>query len=119
MKPSIIIFLLIVTSFVRADEGIDITDSSQIALLNNLQEELDSVTEAVMACINDGEVHKDCLCKHKDLILKFNASVQALFSSQPDFEKLDLVRFKSPDGMSVTQSLKSIRMQADMELPCS
>ncbi|HBE93437.1 MAG TPA: hypothetical protein DDW55_13320 [Gammaproteobacteria bacterium] len=119
MKHLLIILLATITNIVWADEGVDITNPTQVLELHNLQEKLDAVSATIMGCIDSGEEHGTCMCKHKELILQFNSSVKSLFSSHPDFVKLDIVRFKTPDGIWVSQSLKGIRKQAGIEPSCT
>ena len=83
-----------------------------------IQERLDSVSDAVMGCMDSGGEHKACLCEHKELIVQFNTSVKNLFLNHPDLEEFDLVRFKSSDGTRVAQSLKGIRKQASSDPSC-
>ena len=118
MKRLLIILLAVMINFVWADEGVDITNPVQISELHNLQEKLDSVSNAIMGCMDSGEEHNVCICKHKEIIIQFNASANKLFLNHPELGELDLVRFKSPDGNYVGQSLEGIRKQANVEPSC-
>ena len=119
MKPLLIILLAVITNIVWADEGVDITNPVQSSELHNLQEILDTVSDTIMDCMDAGEVHKACICKHKELIIQFNTRAKELFIDHPDLGKLDLVRFRSPDGDSVAQSLEGIREQASIKPSCT
>ena len=119
MKQVLIILLAVITNLIWADEGVDITNPVQVSELHHLQDKLDSVSNAIMGCMDSGEEHAACICKHKELILQFNNSVNKLFMNHPDLGKLDLVRFKSPDGIYVAQSLEGIRKQANIEPSCT
>jgi len=119
MKQLLIILLAVITNSIWADEGVDITNPVQVSELHNLQEKLDSVSNAIMGCMDSGEEHKACICKYKELIIQFNTSAKKLFLNHPDLGELDLVRFKSPDGNSVAQSLEGIRKQANVEPSCT
>jgi len=119
VKQLLIIFLVTFTSFVWADEGVDIDDKVQVSELNNIQDKLDSVSTTIMGCMDSGEEHKACMCKHKELIIQFNTNVKILFSNYPGLEKLDIVRFKASDGTWVSQSLQGIRKQASVEPSCT
>ena len=118
MKRLLIISLAVMINFVWADEGVDITNPVQVAELLQVQEKLDMVSNAIMRCMDSGGEHAACLCQHKELIIQFNSSVKTLFLNHPDLGELDLVRFKSPDGNYVAQSLEGIRKQADVEPAC-
>lgn len=119
MKQSLIILLAVITNFVWADEGVDITNPAQVSELLDLQEKLDSVSNAIMGCLDSGEEHSVCICKHKELVIQFNRRVNELFLNHPGLGELDLVRFKSPDGIYVAQSLEGIRKQANVEPSCT
>ena len=119
MKQLLIILLAVITNSIWADEGVDITNPVQVSELHNLQEKLDSVSNAIVGCMGSGEEHNDCICKHKELIIQFNRSVNNLFLNHPDLGELDLVRFKSPSGNYVAQSLEGIRKQANIEPSCT
>lgn len=101
-----------------ADEGVDITDPSRIAALVAIQENLDTVSAAVMECMDAGKPHHDCMCEHKELVTRFNDSVTRAFSKHPELEQYDLVRFKSPDGIWISQSLGNLEKQAGAVLLC-
>jgi len=83
--------LVTIANFVWADEGVDITNPIQVLALVAIQERLDSVSDAVMGCMDSGGEHKACLCEHKELIVQFNTSVKNLFLNHPDLEEFDLV----------------------------
>ena len=72
----LIILLTVITNTVWAYEGVDITNPAQVSELHNLQEKLDSVSNAIMGCMNSGEEHKVCICKHKELVIQFNTSAK-------------------------------------------
>ena len=118
MKLIAILLLAATTSFALADDGVDITDPSRVSELVALQEKLDAVSTAIMGCMDSGGTHQACLCEHRDLIVRFNTSVKRLFANDPGLEKLDLVRFKSPDGTSIGQSLESNKKQASVDPSC-
>ena len=65
-----------------------------------------------------GKAHMDCMCESEKIILDFNSSVNNLFEIYPEFNDLDLVRFKSADGLSIAQSLEGIKAQANTSLSC-
>lgn len=115
----IIISLTTNANVIWADEGVDITDPIQVSELHNLQDKLDSVSTAIMGCMDAGGAHKTCMCKHKEQIVQFNTIVSDLFSNHPGFEQLDIVRFRIPGGQWVSQSLKGIRKQAGVEPSCN
>ena len=118
MKKLLMILLAVIMTFVWADEGVDITNPVQVAELHQVQEKLDMASNAIMGCMDSGEELAACLCQHKELIIQFNSSVKTLFLNHPDLGELDLVRFKSPDGNYVAQSLEGIRKQANVEPAC-
>ncbi len=118
MNFFVIMLLAFVISSVRADDGADITDPGQVAGLSNLQDQIDSISTAIMSCMDSGKDHKTCMCQHNDMIAEFNASVGRLFSNHPELKKFDLVRFRAPDGMWVSQSLEGIKRQAESEQVC-
>ena len=119
MKYFLLIFLTTIINIVSADEEIVITEPAQVSALHAVHEKLDAVSDAVMQCIETGEEHATCLCTHKELIIKFNSSVDGLFVNYPEFKNHDLVRFKATDGMWITQSLRGIRKQASDEPSCN
>ena len=76
-------------------EAIDITDPAQVASLRAVQQNLDTVTDAVMRCIDAGRPHAACLCEHEKLVTQFNDSVATLISRHPELSQVDLVHFNS------------------------
>lgn len=113
-----ILLLVLLTSFAWSDDGVDIIESRKVAALTDLQEKMDSVSVAIKNCMGEGKAHSDCMCENEKIILKFNRTVKELFETHPDLKKLDLVRFKMPNGLSVGQSLTGIKNQAKMKLSC-
>ena len=79
MKHLLIILLATITNIVWADEGVDITNPIQALEVHNLQEKIDAVSATIKGCIDSGEEHGACMCKHKALILQLNSSVKSLF----------------------------------------
>ena len=119
MKYLLIMLLAVIANLAWADEGVDITDPIQVSELRALQEIIDSVSTAIMECMDSGREHKACMCKHSALVIQFNTSVNNLFLNQPGLEELDIVRFRASDGTWVSQSLEGIRKQASVELLCT
>ena len=58
------------------------------------------------------------MCESEKLILRFNNAVEQLFKKYPDLVAVDIVRFTTPDGLSVAQSLTGIRNQAQTNVSC-
>ena len=85
MKQLLIILLAVITPFVWADEGVDITNPVQVSELLDLHEKLDSVANAIMGCMDSGEEHAACICKHKELIIQFNNSVNRIIFESSRF----------------------------------
>lgn len=119
MKYVLMILLTTFSNVVWGDEGVDISDPAQVAELHKVQDKLDSVSTAIVSCMDTGEDHKTCLCKHKELIIDFNSIVENLFSNQPELDALDIVRFKAFDGTWISQSLVGIKKQARKVLLCN
>jgi len=107
------------TNVTWGDEGVDIFDPVQATELRNVQDKLDLVSTAIMGCMDSGEKYKACLCKHKELIIQFNTSVDKLFTNHPVLGTLDIVRFKATDGTWISQSLVGIKKQASAEQSCN
>ena len=99
MKQLLIILLAAITHFVWADEGVDITNPVQVSELHHLQEKLDSVSNAIMECMDSGEEHNICQCKHKELIIQFNTSAKILFLNHPIWGKSILSDLNRPMGI--------------------
>ena len=118
MKLILTILLVAASNFAWADEGVDITNPNQVLELVTIEEKLDTVSTAIMACMDSGKEHKPCLCEHKEKIIQFNASAKNLFVNHPELEKYDLVRFKTQDGTLINLSLKGIRKQASIDPQC-
>jgi len=118
MKLILTILLATVANFVWADEGVNIANPNQVLELVIIEKKLDTVSSAIMACMDSGKEHKSCLCEQKEKIIQFNTSVKKLFVNHPELEKYDLVRFKNQDGIMNNLSLKGIRKQASIEPQC-
>jgi len=118
MQRLVMLVLLCVTSPAWSGDGIDVTNPEQVASLLNIQDKLDSVSTAVMACIDSGKAHAVCLCESEATIIDFNGSVMALFDTHPTLKDQDLVSFKGPDDSWISQSLAGIKQQAAMALSC-
>ncbi|RDE18078.1 hypothetical protein DV711_18315 [Motiliproteus coralliicola] len=112
MRHLIFLSLLALSSFAFSNEELLIENPDQVAQLSNVQANLDIVSTAVMACIESGNGHSDCLCQNQKAIIQFNTSVETLFHKYPELINHDLVRFMSSDGEWVTQSLQGISKQA-------
>jgi hypothetical protein len=118
MKLLFSTLFLFMSSYLSADEGVDLTDPGQIADLNILQIELDSVTGAIMGCMDAGMDHLACMCRHKEMIARFNSTANQIFLNHPELDQYDLVRFRSSDGQNIAQSLNGIRNQASIDASC-
>lgn len=118
MKLILTILLVTVANFAWADEGVDITNPNQVLELVTIEEKLDSISTAVMACMDSGKEHKPCLCEYKEKIIQFNTGAKNLFVNHPELEKYDLVRFKNQNGTMINLSLKGIRKQAGTDPQC-
>jgi len=119
MKVSVALLLASMATFARADEGVDILNPARVSGLVTIQNNLDAVAAAIMKCMQGGREHNVCVCEHRELISRFNASVRDVFRDHPGLGEYDLVRFKSPDGIRTSQSLKSLRKQASTPLSCN
>lgn len=118
MKYTFVLLLASMATLVWADESVDITDPAQISGLLAIQDNLDAVSAAIMTCMDRGGKHAACVCEHRELVSRFNASVRDISENHPDLEEYDLVRFRSPEGVWVSQSLKGLRKQAATPLSC-
>jgi hypothetical protein len=116
MRRSALFLAALFASAAWAGGSVEITDPRKVAALTALQEKIDSISAEVTECTGAGTEHGDCLCESEALILDFNGAVRKLFEIYPDLDAMDLVSFRMPDGMTVTQSLTGIRNQARMKL---
>ena len=114
----LIIFLLLISHVIWADDGVEITDPDQVSALLEVQEKIDSLSSSVMNCMDSGKVHKACMCDNEALINEFNTTANKLFELHPELEKLDIVRLKTKDGTSLAQSLSGIKTQANTAPDC-
>lgn len=120
MKKLLIAFLITTSSLLYASEEILIEEPSLVAQLNRIQSNLDEVSAAVMLCMETSKKHMVCICESKEKIIEFNTSVKSLIEKHKVLDGSDLIRFKSTDGSWVTQSIKGLVKQANIELPsCS
>lgn len=119
MKKFFILLFGMLSCNAFAGAGIDITDPAQVNSLVNIHESLNKASSAITACMDAGGKHKDCMCKHRGLIEQFNESVNHAMAAHKEFEKMDLVHFRAPDGSGVSQSLSSMRKQASTKLSCT
>ena len=110
--------LLAMASISWSAPSVDITDPAQASALVAIQNKIDRISSAVMACIDSGKAHPDCMCQNQSSIVEFNASVTALFMAYPNLAMLDLVQFQAANGLWVTHSLSSIQRQANSPLTC-
>ncbi|MEH6626148.1 MAG: hypothetical protein V7739_06885 [Motiliproteus sp.] len=117
MKKLILFYLIVIANISFANDEMLIEDSKLIAQLDTIQQNLDNVSTSVMSCIDSGKDHSSCLCESKEMIIKFNDSVETLFRENQKLKKHDLVRFKSIDGSWVTQSLQGLLKQANAGTP--
>ena len=119
MRRATIFLLALLAGVAWSDEGIDITEPLKVAALSDLQERIDSISAAVTECTSSGKDHGDCLCENEEPILDFNRAVEELFETYSDLKAADIVRFRTSDGMVVSQSLSGIKNQAQMKLKCT
>ena len=119
MKHLLVLLLLCFSvSSAWANGSVDRLPPNQIVKLIDIQETLDVVSDAVIACMVEGRKHKECLCENKTEVRAFNQKVNTLFLEHPDLKTYDLVRFASSDGEWITQSLKGIKKQAESDPVC-
>lgn len=119
MLRLLFIFFVMWSQVALSDGSIDISEPNEVAALTELQEKLDTISLAVMLCIESGKDHSDCLCESEELILDFNKAVYQLFVTYPNLAGLDLVQFKTPDGDVISQSLSGLEKQSKTEPVCS
>lgn len=108
-----------VPSLIVSGETLEIKDPKTMFSLVEVQEEIDFISSAVMGCKDTGREHSDCMCENKAMLSHFTETVNELFVKCPNLNGQDLVTFKAPDGVQVTQSLEGIRKQAEMKLVCT
>jgi len=96
-----------------------INDSEMLFNLVEVQEEVDFISSAIMGCLDSGRDQRECMCDNKGMMAHFSATVKELFKKHPELKNQDLVEFKDPGGMHVTQSLDGFRKQAEIKLNCS
>lgn len=99
-------------------EPYEVQDHETMLALVELQEDMDLISSSVMGCLDVGREHIDCMCANKALFSHFSETVTELFDTFPELENYDLVTFKDPEGVQVTQSMEGIKKQAAMELDC-
>ena len=117
MKKLFLVYLIVVSNLLWADEETLIEDPSLVSQLNLIQINLDKISSTIMSCLDSGKEHSACMCQSKEIIIQFNNSVKSLIQNNKAIENLDLVRFKSTDGTWVTQSLHGLLKQANAEEP--
>ena len=117
MKRFTFMCILMFAGVSVANESSVIDDPHVAMQLNAVQSKLDEVSSSVMNCIESGAEHTVCLCENQQIIGVFNKSVNTLFEKNDELKSLDLVRFKSADGVWVTQSLQGILKQASAGKP--
>ena len=118
MKNALALILVLLVDPVSADQGVDITEHDQVAELGAIQQQLDAISNEVMSCLDAGEAHPVCLCRHRAVIARFNASVRNLDASHPELGSLDIVRFRDVSGSWISQSLDGLRRQAGSTPSC-
>ena len=69
MQKLMLALLLSLTTPVWSDGGVDVTHPGQVASLSSIQAKIDSVSTAVMACLDSGKTHTACLCENERLIV--------------------------------------------------
>ncbi len=117
MKKLFLVYLIALSNLLWADEETLIEDPTLVSQLNLIQINLDKVSSTIMNCMDTGKEHPACMCQSRDIIIQFNNSVNLLIQNNKAIENLDLVRFKSTDGIWVTQSLNGLLTQANAEEP--
>lgn len=119
MKTLCLLFLFLVPGVTVFADTVEITNPEAVFSLVEVQEEIDFISSAVMGCIDTGREHRDCMCESKAMFSHFSGTVNDLFAKCPELEGHDLITYKAPDGMQVTQSLVGIKKQAEIKLVCS
>ena len=117
MKYLLFAYLFATSTSLIAGEEILIKDPALVAQLSKIQMNLDETSTAVVACLEAGKNHSVCMCESKETIIKFNTSVKSLIEKNKDLGNLDLIRFKSTEGIWVIQSLKGLLKQASAGSP--
>ncbi|WP_299176453.1 hypothetical protein [uncultured Neptuniibacter sp.] len=91
---------------------------AEVAQLREISNQLNNVSDLVMTCMDQGSSHRECLCENGDEIESFNLAVKAMNRSGSRWQGLDLVRYRSDEGVWVTLSLAGLRRQAGQPLNC-
>jgi len=118
MKPTLIYLFFIIPNIPIAAGNLEITDSQTVAGLKEIQNQIDSISSAVMGCMESGGEHKKCMCRNREMFSRFNVTVNAFFKEHPELKGQDLVNFRIQDGTIINQSLVGIRKQARLKVEC-
>jgi hypothetical protein len=116
-----ILLYLLVISFVLSSPSfanIEINNQEIVDDLIVIQNEIDTISSAIMSCMDSGKQHKECMCDNKEKLVNFAKTAQALFDEHPELKGLDLIHYRNQDGTINNQSLLGIKKQASMELSC-
>lgn len=98
--------------------NVEINDQAIVDDLTVVQNEIDSLSAAIMSCMDTGKQHQECMCDNEEKLVQFSKTVQVLFEKHPELTKHDLIHYRAQDGAINNQSLVGIKKQANMELSC-
>jgi hypothetical protein len=118
MKIFFVSILLLIPGLSLASGNLEIKAPLMVSDLVKVSHEIDSLSSAIMSCIDSGKEHKDCMCANKQLFAHFTDTVNTLFKTYPQLEGQDLINFKNTEGMLINLSLEGIKKQAGTELSC-
>lgn len=85
--------------------NVEIKDQETVDDLIIIQNEIDSISSAIMSCMDSGKQHKECMCDNEAKFVNFAKTVQALFEEHPELEGRDLIHYRNQDGTINNQSL--------------
>jgi len=99
-------------------EPTEIDDPDTLKYLRNVHDALGTVSTAITACADNGGDPKDCMCKHEDLILEFQASVAALLKAHPEVANFATVNYPDTNGGTIAQNIPALIRRAENPPDC-
>ena len=119
IRHSLLITLTLTVGALSANSGDEITNPAQISALTAIEKRLDNLSNRIMACIDSGIAHAECLCNNRTQIREFNAAVEQLFLNHPELIGIDIVNFRNDETGRASMSLEGIQKQAATKPTCS
>lgn len=114
----ILLGCLIFSNIISANE-ILLKDKAEIASAQELNQERIKVSKIITPCIDKVGDHFTCLCKHKEIVLKFNKLIDDKLNRHPSWLQYKTIKFTDARHQTSKLDVRSMVNQIKEPLYCN